>query len=107
MDPLDGLEVRLAATVGEHPACDGREISQRAIGSLSVAFRIATRTGPVLVEESVRPSLGVLPRVHAMGIGEIAVLAEDGRAHWTLGHPPRTTAAAREKELLGGGILSS
>jgi hypothetical protein len=42
-----------------------------------------------------------------MGIGEIAVLAEDGRAHWTLGHPPRTTAAAREKELLGGGILSS
>ena len=76
MDPLDGLEVRLAATLGEHPTCDGRDISQRAIRSLSVALRIATRSGPVLVEESICPSLGVLPRVHVMGIGEIAVLAE-------------------------------
>jgi hypothetical protein len=77
LDPLDGLEVRLAATPRERPACDRREISQRASRSLAVALRIATRSGPVLVQESVRPSLGVLPVVHGTGYRRLTVLPED------------------------------
>ena len=77
MDPRDGLEVRLAATPGERPACDRREISQRASRSLAVALRIATRSGPVLVQEGVRPSLGLFPVVHGTGDRRLTVPPED------------------------------
>jgi hypothetical protein len=91
LDALDGLEVRLAATMGEHPACHGREISQRAGRSLAVALKIATRSGPVLVEEGVRPTLGIMPDVHGTGYRRAAVLAKDpARARWTLFDPTRS-----------------
>jgi hypothetical protein len=82
LDPLDGLEVRLAATLSKHPAGQGPEISQRVSRSLAIALRIATRSGPVLVQESVRPSLGILPVVHGTGYRRVAALAEDRGARW-------------------------
>ena len=83
MDPLDGLEVRVAATLREHPACDGREISQPAARSLTVALKIATRGGPVLVKESVRPRLGVVPGVHGTGIDGLQPWLKTRRIRWT------------------------